>query len=694
MLSRLKVSYLFILLIIIVGLATGCRGKEFVFSGHVIDLDGKPVTSATIAVAEHMVTTDSTGAFSFIASEVSGWLTVTHPDFIDRTRAARAGEPILIRLTPDDGQTITIHFGGDTMFGRRFYDRNEDGRQDDGLLQVDKESEGHIALLNHTLPLLANADVTFLNLETPLTHAPLETAYLEPLRHPGDQLSKPRPPMYHQTKSYVYSSHASAANALHLAGVDIIGLGNNHVYDTLETGLSTTLHALEKAGFNRGEGYFGAGQTEAEAWQPAIVEVRGQMVAFLGCTTITGEEHDIHYVATIEKGGAAKCDAESIQSAITQTQNRAETIIFMIHGGYEYDPIPSPRIQRLTEIAREAGATMVINHHTHVVGGFDWDGESLVAWNIGNFIFDQTLWPTFQSYLLAVQVRHGEVVRAYLEPLMVEGYVAKGLTGNLATYVARTAAGHSTVSTVLENGALELDLQQSASPQETTMTLTGNTDQGDIMPITEGWLTDFNGSGEIRLGRDLLWTGSFEDEDIDSDQLEGALWNLDSNIRYTGIEYGFHHTTGVRLHHQSWSERDNVFSPIHRLLVEAGTDLSIIGMARCHKNADVTLQLSWYSDTRGPSNAQTIVPDLLTTCEQWVAFRVDATVPEESMAVGLYLRLASPKRGLATVDFDDLRLIEWASPQASFSPLYDHLLIKGEGQATFQENILPNWTVK
>jgi hypothetical protein len=29
-------------------------------------------------------------------------------------------------LTPDDGKTIVIHFAGDTMFGRRFYDPNED----------------------------------------------------------------------------------------------------------------------------------------------------------------------------------------------------------------------------------------------------------------------------------------------------------------------------------------------------------------------------------------------------------------------------------------------------------------------------------------------------------------------------------------------------------------------------------------
>lgn len=42
----------------------------------------------------------------------------------------------------------------------------------------------------------------------------------------------------------------------------------------------------------------------------------------------------------------------------------------MIHGGYEYGSQMSNRIQSLSDKAREAGATLVINHHPHVVGGF------------------------------------------------------------------------------------------------------------------------------------------------------------------------------------------------------------------------------------------------------------------------------------------------------------------------------------
>lgn len=89
----------------------------------------------------------------------------------------------------------------------------------------------------------------------------------------------------------------------------MVGVGNNHLYDALEEGARTTLQALRKAGFEEGSGYFGAGASADAAWRPAVLEVAGQTIAFLGCTTIEGAEHFVNYVATETKGGAAGCTA-------------------------------------------------------------------------------------------------------------------------------------------------------------------------------------------------------------------------------------------------------------------------------------------------------------------------------------------------------------------------------------------------
>jgi hypothetical protein len=266
--------------------------------GRVISLDGKPVSGASVFTSDGETTTDNDGWFQIPAGRVSQWVTVRHPNFLSRTRAAAPDSPVLVRLTPDDGETISIHFVGDTMFGRRFYDPNKDGDTSDGLLQIGDGASEHLALLSHVQPLLENADLTVVNLESPLTTVP----YVDS--------TKPRPARFHPSKPYVFASHLSAAVALHEVGVDVVDLANNHLYDLLDEGVADTLNALEQTGFQPGVGYFGAGLSEEEAWAPAIVTVRGQSIAFLGCTSIIGRQEEISYVASDAngKGGAAKCD--------------------------------------------------------------------------------------------------------------------------------------------------------------------------------------------------------------------------------------------------------------------------------------------------------------------------------------------------------------------------------------------------
>lgn len=70
----------------------------------------------------------------------------------------------------------------------------------------------------------------------------------------------------------------------------------------------------------------------------------------------------------------------------------------MIHGGYEHGRDLSVQVRRLSDIAVESGATLIVNHHPHVVGGLRFESGALTAWTLGNLLLDQTVWPTFESY--------------------------------------------------------------------------------------------------------------------------------------------------------------------------------------------------------------------------------------------------------------------------------------------------------
>jgi hypothetical protein len=164
------------------------------------------------------------------------------------------------------------------MFGRRFYDPNEDGDTSDGVLRPGASVADHLRLLDGVRPLLDRDDLTIVNLETPLAAQP----YFAP--------NGVRPAGFHPAKDYVFASAPASVVALRRAGVDLLDLGNNHFYDRLEQGVQDTLAGVRRAGFADGYGHFGGGANADEAWRPALVTVRGQRIAFIGCTTIADEE--------------------------------------------------------------------------------------------------------------------------------------------------------------------------------------------------------------------------------------------------------------------------------------------------------------------------------------------------------------------------------------------------------------------
>jgi poly-gamma-glutamate capsule biosynthesis protein CapA/YwtB (metallophosphatase superfamily) len=653
---------------------------KYSFTGRVIDMDGNPIAGASVNSQTDHTTSKNDGWFDLPSQGMPEWLTAKSDGFISRTRAGSPDTPILFRLTPDDGKTIVIQFGGDTMFGRRFFDPNEDGDTTDGLLPPNPDVEAHLKLMAPIGPLLGKSDLTVLNLESPLTD--------QPYYSPRD----PRPTVYHDTKDYVFSSDTSAVNALKQTGVDIVDIGNNHLYDLLETGVQSTISALDAGTMS----HFGGGANETDAWAPAIITVKGQKIAFIGCTTIDkpippATDHDITYVASdaLKKGGAAACEESKLRSAVMQAKQDANIVVVMIHGGFEYVRTPSNNIIRLSMLAKNSGATLVINHHPHVIGGFSWEDQSLIAWSMGNFIFDQDVWPTFETYMLTVYLRDGKLIRAHIDPLMIKDYVPHGLTNEPADHVIRNAA-RSPGSLVMENGALEVDIDQHAIQKTYTQSLDGKLDQGQIIFIPPSqWISDFKGTGTFLLGRDLLWVGGFENDEVDSESGGAPLWGESKDSFQFGKEYAYEGSSGIHLTRSGSNISDVVTSHLHRLLIGPGSKLSITGLMRAKKGTVPVIQISWYTDNRGPSFLQTTEPIEAKDSNQWQQFRFDIQAPENAVAVQVFLRLAPPAQGVITADFDNLRVIEWAPADTIYNPFYDYALVSGSGELTFTQKVLP-----
>jgi poly-gamma-glutamate synthesis protein (capsule biosynthesis protein) len=73
-----------------------------------------------------------------------------------------------------------------------------------------------------------------------------------------------------------------------------------------------------------------------------------------------------------------------------------------MHHGIEYMLKPSKVQVQFAHAAIDAGASMVIGHHPHVIEPQEWYHGGFIVYSLGNFLFDQ-----YQRE----QTQHGEIVQ-------------------------------------------------------------------------------------------------------------------------------------------------------------------------------------------------------------------------------------------------------------------------------------------
>ena len=681
----------------------GCQGRRSAaidgafLEGRVLDLEGRPLPGVELELAKRRSRSGADGAFRLPSPQQPAWLQARLAGYLPVLRPVLPGQSLLLRLGRDDGKTLVIRAAGDVMAGRRFY-TPEAGSPQPPLLAHPDFGHGHRRLLESISPLLRQADLTLVNLESPL------------LADPVAERRGLRSQRFHPSKDFVFASAPGLAGALRQAGVDVLGLANNHIYDAFEPGLHSTLAILQQAGFRAGVGYFGAGDTPDQAWRPAVQRVRGMTISTLGCNTIHGAQHPWSYVASVEqaKGGAALCEPARLAAAISAARRRGPVIV-MVHGGNEYQAEPTTPVAEMVQIARLSGASLILNHHPHVIGGLRWDGRSLVADSLGNLLFDQTLWPTFPSLLLEVQMSQGRISRVIGYPLLLQGYRPHLALGELADWILADVAYRQPGPWLIESGLLVADLSGRAVEHRRWQQLPAlpraQAPAAPLWKLPSGLrFCGERGMSGLEFGRDLIGVGRFEQELLGNDAAAGpaGLWRLAHSDQQVRPEAAHRGRFGVRLQRHASHRQPVLLQPLHRLPVRPGQRLSFLGWIRGSAGARPRLQLSWYSSRRGPSQARLVQPLLLNRPQHWQPLRLDVVVPEHAVAVGAAIALDPPRWGKTHLDLDDLELVHWQAPglgkgggwlraQAGGSVCLSDTTLPGAPRATAAKALLQAW---
>ncbi|MBI1886331.1 MAG: CapA family protein [Chloroflexi bacterium] len=252
---------------------------------------------------------------------------------------------------PEESVEVTLHAVGDVMLGRTL---------GDGIRR-----SGPLYPFEPVLDLLRDADITFANLESPLS-----------------ERGEPAP------KDFVFRGPTEGAEGLAQAGIDIVSLANNHALDYGLTALADTRAALAAAGVL----YAGAGGNEAGARAPVIVGRKGLRLAFLAYVNTpsdSGSGFDVSgTAATAGRAGVAWATAEAVAADVAAARGQADIVIVSLHTGPEYQEPPSPLQVEVARAAIDAGAALVLGHHPHVLQGIERYKRGLIIYSLGNFVFD------------------------------------------------------------------------------------------------------------------------------------------------------------------------------------------------------------------------------------------------------------------------------------------------------------------
>jgi len=172
-------------------------------------------------------------------------------------------------------------------------------------------------------------------------------------------------------------AHPDTAKLLKEAGFDMVTLANNHIYDFGRKGLVDTLETLNKNGLD----FVGAGLDLSEAQKTYFKKINGIKLAIVNFAEVEFS------CADAEHGGANPMDLIDNVRQIQKAREKSDHVIVIIHGGHVHYQYPSPNTLQRYRFYAESGASIVIGHHTHCLGGYELFEGVPIFYSLGNFFF-------------------------------------------------------------------------------------------------------------------------------------------------------------------------------------------------------------------------------------------------------------------------------------------------------------------
>jgi hypothetical protein len=219
----------------------------------------------------------------------------------------------------------------------------------------------------------------------------------------------------------IFSSNPKYIELLKSVGADVIELTGNHMNDYGAKWMVYTLEMYEKEGWQ----YFAGGRNLKEAYRPAVFDINGNKIAFLGCNQFGPAA----YWATDSKAGAAPPAYDIYEGIIRKLKEDGYIVIFTFQHIEVYDYLPV--MQQTKDFRRmiEAGADIVSGSQAHHPQAIEFYNKGAIFYGLGNLFFDQMYNKEVRQGIITKHIFYeGRHINTILITTMLEDYCQPRLT--------------------------------------------------------------------------------------------------------------------------------------------------------------------------------------------------------------------------------------------------------------------------
>jgi len=249
-----------------------------------------------------------------------------------------------------------------------------------------------------------------------------------------------------KNKQYTFRANPDNVKIYDEMGVDMVTLANNHVYDYGKDAFLDTLTTLKNANIP----YIGAGKNNKEAESAHYLVINGYKIAFLSATR--AEKYIMTPEATNDSEGVFRCyDPTRLSERIKEEKEKSDYVVAIVHWGRE-STHKLENVQKQTgKLYIDSGADMVIGHHAHVLQGMEFYKGKLIAYNLGNFIFNSL---TVDTGILTWSLDNDGNSEFYFLPCLQKNYRTSLVDKESALKLYKKISDWSINVSIDENGKL------------------------------------------------------------------------------------------------------------------------------------------------------------------------------------------------------------------------------------------------